>query len=157
VPDSLTALGILALVGLPGFVYMQLRSAGEEDPSQPSALDTNLATVFFGLVCAAAGVTLSLGSQQERWVDVLVQMQAGEDPTSLSSSLVDNAPEIASVSILGALLFAVLFAGVIRALRLVAKNRRKKGKKQLSEARTVGLLLGFGVVGLVGVGIWPWF
>ena len=158
-PDSLTALAILALVGVPGFVYMQLRGSSD-DPKDVSALDNNLATVFFGLVCAGGGVALSLWSQQERWVDVLVELQGGDSSETLTAALVSHAPEIGAVSVLGALFSAVAFAGLIRAARRVAEKRRTRLKdkgKSPSEGRTSSLLLTVGMGGLAFAGLSPWF
>jgi hypothetical protein len=45
VPDSLTALAILALVGVPGFVYMELRPAPRQQGST-SELSRTLEAAF---------------------------------------------------------------------------------------------------------------
>ncbi|MCZ2806432.1 DUF6338 family protein [Modestobacter sp. VKM Ac-2983] len=119
-PDSLTALAILALVGVPGYVYLQLRPAqpssdGETaSDGRASGLNENLETVFFGLACALGGAVLSLIALGRSWSSVF-KYSIGDE--SVQADLPLDIVGIVTTSFAGSLLTAILLAGLVRWLQ----------------------------------------
>jgi hypothetical protein len=147
VPDSLTALAILALVGLPGYAYLQLRGVLVQEngptapPSEASALNPNFETVIFGLVCALGGAVVSLIALDDSWIAIFSLYTATEP--------VDNLPlHLAGVlmtAFAGSLVMAVLLAGIIRARHFSAELRRlRKTSRDSASADANRIALGHG-------------
>jgi Family of unknown function (DUF6338) len=178
VPDSLTALAILALVGVPGYVYLQLvpRKRGEADASE---LNQSLETIFFGLACALGGVVLSLSSQGNDWA-ALLQPDLAADASRGANlpALVAHGPFVIGISFLGAIVTAVFAAALVHLVRAAARGittwrsgRRSSDRQRGSEAskasapdkrrakslaaheRSVGHAVLLLVVALIGVGV----
>ncbi|TFV55763.1 hypothetical protein E4P41_16695 [Geodermatophilus sp. DF01-2] len=141
--------------------------AAKPESGEAVALNANLATIFFGLVCALGGVLLSLVSQQERWIALIGAPSPGASE-EVASTLVGNVPELVAVSFLGALLTAVLMANVVtfaeigarrwRVWRMEKRSGKGRGReRQPSAAGRAWSLLAVSTVGLLAVGFWPWF
>jgi hypothetical protein len=86
VPDSLPALAILALVGLPGFVYLQIRPKVAGPLPQGSGLQETLATVFFGLVCGLSGLMITAVARHSDVVYLLRYWLSPAEFTKLDAS-----------------------------------------------------------------------
>lgn len=108
-PDSLFALVVLALVGIPGYVFTELRRSPAGTPAPPPGTGGNLETVFFGFPCALGGLSLSLYFQQTEWRKLL-----GAHGDTLVSAMRSEGLRIVLVAFLGALLAALLLAGLFR-------------------------------------------
>jgi hypothetical protein len=181
VPDSLTALAVLALVGVPGYVYLQLvpRKRGEQDRSE---LNQSLETIFFGLACALGGVVISLTSQDHAWTALLQPTPVSEaGAEAVLPPLAEHGPVVIGVAFLGSLVTAVLAASLVHLVRAAARrfaerrsakqstggldaseaaqapprrDRRKAKVKALGvHERSAGHAVGLLVVAALGVGI----
>ncbi|WP_448626949.1 DUF6338 family protein [Geodermatophilus sp. URMC 64] len=140
-PTSVVALAILALVGVPGYVYKRLRPGPEEGTSNnESNLSEVLQLVFFGLTCAFGGVLVTLYALPGVWSGVVADVDEG---ASLSREDMFNLGFLALVAFVGSLLSALLFAGVVRLagtrdrnVRLEAWDRKHPVKAGLVLAGT---------------------
>lgn len=141
-PDSLTALAILALVGVPGYVYLTL--VGREPKKSPDGVTSlSLETVFFGLGCGVAAVLVSVITRWNKWLDLLVVKPIDGDRDA-AAELMKGVLSLSAALYLQALLVAVFFAAIIRLLR--AKDSKKR--------RQAIALLVFSVLMSAAVAIW---
>ena len=141
-PDSLTALAMLALVGVPGYVYLTLVGRlREKSADGPTSL--NLETVFFGLACGVTAALVSVLTHWTEWIDLVVA-EPVDGSRDEASELLKDVLTVSTALFLQALLVAMAFAGIIRLTS--ADNRKERGRALA--------LLDFAVGASVAVAIW---
>ena len=114
---------MLALVGLPGFVYLQLVPRVSEGPAAGRSSEPNavLETLFFGVICALGGGLLSAASLPGWWAEFIPALSASDvDP---SSNVLAGALAVFT-AFAGALLTATALAGLVLSLRRSGFGRR---------------------------------
>jgi hypothetical protein len=143
VPDSLTALAILALVGLPGYVYIVLVPRKPSDGSRESDLHGALEVLLFGVTFAAVGVMLALFARPSLWADVLTAYTGAKRP--LTADVVVTTVFAAFLAFVSAMFVAAFAASVIR----VFAARRTSAPSP----RVLMGVTGFFVAALMGAGV----
>ncbi|TFV64216.1 UNVERIFIED_ORG: hypothetical protein E4P37_13290 [Bacillus sp. AZ43] len=147
-PDSLTALAIVALVGLPGYVYIGLVPRKASEQRRNPGLNVNFEIVLFGLTFGVTGTMLAVFSATSLWARVLAAYTWPGAALTVANVL-DSVLAVI-LAFVGALGVATLAGGAMRRF-----SRGKKGGKTLTLVVVSGLVVGgflvFGVLGLCGV------
>ncbi|GAB3311469.1 hypothetical protein GCM10027451_23440 [Geodermatophilus aquaeductus] len=110
-PDSIVALAILAVVGLPGYAYRQLVPDKDPAAGTRSELAETLSVIFFGLPCALAGAVLSLVALPSEWARLVNAAETNAD--GVASAVVETVPLIVLIVVLGAFTTALGLAGLV--------------------------------------------